>query len=277
MGSPRRGGLGRAAADGTGVAIPAKAIGEIGAGAEARITAVDTVKNTLTLEADGKTEVIDARKQSKGLMIYEERKTQLSEGEKITWLKTDNSAQGKHNKIKNGLTGTIERINGDQLTVKTQLGHTVQIQAQDAYITNAQAITGHKAQGATEHTGLLSISADDRLATQNMLYVLTTRQTDDLVAFVDDKEALINNLRQEVKGSSLEEQRELLQGLTEQLKMAVAKESAAADVSGLEPQKERSQDLQRRAENDSQAMDNVMSLQSQQQAQQQYQGPVLEM
>lgn len=260
------------------IAIPAKAIGEIRAGAEARITAVDTVKNTLTLEVDGKMEIIDARKQSRGLMIYEERQTQLSEGEKITWLKTDNSAQGKHSKIKNGLTGTIERIDGDQLTVKTQLGHTVQIQAQDAYITNAQAITGHKAQGATEHTGLLSISADDRLATQNMLYVLTTRQTDDLVAFVDDKEALINNLRQEVKGSSLEEQRELLQGLTEQLKMAVEKESTAAESrdSSLEPQKERLQDLQRRAENDSQVMDNVMSLQSQQQAQQ-HQGPVLEM
>jgi plastocyanin len=258
------------------IAIPAKALGEIGAGAEARITAVDTVKNTLTLEADGKTEVIDARKQSKGLMIYEERKTQLSEGEKITWLKTDNSAQGKHNKIKNGLTGTIERINGDQLTVKTQLGHTVQIQGQDAYITNAQAITGHKSQGATEHTGLMSIAAKDRLATQNMLYVLLSRATDDQIAFVDDKEELIKNLRQEMKGSSLEEQRELLLGLTEQLKMAADKESAAADVSGLEPPKERSQDLQRRAENDSQAMDNVMSLQSQQQAQQQ-QGPVLEM
>ncbi|MGE3548984.1 MAG: MobF family relaxase [Geobacter sp.] len=199
------------------IAIPSRALGEIQAGAEARIAAVDTVKNTLTLEVDGKTEVIDAWSQSRGLMIYEERQTQLAEGEKITWLKTDNSAQGKHNKIKNGLTGTIERIDGNQLTVKTELGHTVQIQGQDAYITNAQAITGHKAQGATEHTGMLSISADDKLATQNMLYVLTTRQTHDLVAFVDDKEKLIENLQSEAKTSSLEEQKELLKDLTEQL------------------------------------------------------------
>jgi len=199
------------------IAIPSRALGEIQAGAEARIAAVDTVKNTLTLEVDGKTEVIDAWSQSRGLMIYEERQTQLAEGEKITWLKTDNSAQGKHNKIKNGLTGTIERIDGNHLTVKTELGHTVQIQGQDAYITNAQAITGHKAQGATEHTGLLSISADDKLATQNMLYVLTTRQTHDLMAFVDDKEKLIENLQSEAKTSSLEEQKELLKDLTEQL------------------------------------------------------------
>jgi hypothetical protein len=163
-------------------------------------------------------------------MIYEERQTQLAEGEKIAWLKTDNSAQGKHNKIKNGLTGTIERIDGDQLTVKTELGHTVQIQGQDAYITNAQAITGHKAQGATEHTGLLSISADDKLATQNMLYVLTTRQTHDLVAFVDDKEALIENLRSETKASSLEEQKVLLKDLTAQLQ-AIHKVETDSDYS----------------------------------------------
>ncbi|MGE0920173.1 MobF family relaxase [Trichlorobacter lovleyi] len=206
------------------ISIPSKEIGEIKSGSEARITAVDTVKNTLTLEFDGKSETIDARKQTKGLMIYEERQTHLSEGEKIAWLKTDNSAQGKHNKIKNGLTGTIDKIEGDTLTVKTQLGHTVQIQGQDAYITNAQAITGHKAQGATEHTGLMSISADDRLATQNMLYVLTTRQTHDLVAFVDDKEKLIENLRSETKASSLEEQRDLLKELTQQLRSTVDRE-----------------------------------------------------
>lgn len=210
------------------IAIPSKEIGEIKSGSEARISAVDTVKNTLTLEYDGKSETIDARKQTKGLMIYEERQTHLSEGEKIAWLKTDNSAQGKHNRIKNGLTGTIDRIEGDNLTVKTQLGHTVQIQGQDAYITNAQAITGHKAQGATEHTGLMSISADDRLATQNMLYVLTTRQTHDLVAFVDDKEKLIENLRGETKASSLEEQRDLLKELTQQLRATTEREQTLA-------------------------------------------------
>lgn len=207
------------------IAIPAKAIGEIGAGAEARITAVDSVKNTLTLEADGKTEVIDARKQSNGLMIYEEKETQFSVGEKGVFLKSDNTKQGKFNRLKNGVGFTVQEISAEgQLTVKTQLGQTVQIQGQDAYITNAQAITGYKAQGATEHTGLMSISAKDRLATQNMLYVLTTRQTDDLVAFVDDKEDLIKNLRNEAKASSLEEQRELLKELTQQLRATTERE-----------------------------------------------------
>jgi len=50
-----------------------------------------------------------------------------------------------------------------------------------------------------------------------MLYVLTTRQTHDLMAFVDDKEKLIENLQSEAKTSSLEEQKELLKDLTEQL------------------------------------------------------------
>jgi len=240
------------------IAIPSKDIGGIRSGSEARITAVDTVKNTLTLESDGKSETVDARKQTKGLMIYEERQTQFAEGEKITWLKTDNSAQGKHNKIKNGMTGTIEKIVGDTLTVKTQLGHTVQVQGQDAYITNAQAITGHKAQGATEHTGLMSISADDRLATQNMLYVLTTRQTHDLVAFVDDKEKLIENLKSEAKSSSLEEQRELLKELTQQLRTTVEKEQdlsqqyTNAEGNLAEMGQNRTADRQRIVENEQQ-------------------------
>ena len=207
------------------IAIPSRQIGLLETGKENRITAVDTIRNTITLTGiDGKSELVDARKNSKGLMVYEERQTKLSEGEKIVWLKTDNTAQGKHNRIKNGLSGTIEKIDGENVTIKTELGHSVEIKGEGAYITNAQAITGHKAQGATEHTGVLSISSGDRLATQNMLYVLTTRQTHDLIAFVDDKEKLIENLRNETKTSSLEEQRELLQNLTQQLKATVDKE-----------------------------------------------------
>jgi len=207
------------------IVIPSKEIGKLAAGSEARITAIDTVKNSITFTGqDGNTEIVDIRKNSKGLMVYEERQTRLSVSEKIVWLKTDNTAQGKHNKIKNGLSGTIEKIDGENVTIKTELGHSVVINAEGAYITNAQAITGHKAQGITEHTGMISISSDDRLATQNMLYVLTTRQTHDLVAFVDNKEKLIENLRNETKTSSLEEQRDLLQNLTQQLKATVDNE-----------------------------------------------------
>lgn len=207
------------------IAIPSKEIGEIKAGSETRITAVDTVKNTLTLEADGKTEVIDARKQSKGLMIYEEKETQFSVGEKGVFLKSDNTKQGKFNRLKNGVGFTVQEINAEgQITVKTDFGNVVQIDGNGAYVTNGQTSTGHKSQGATEHTGLMSISAGDRLATQNMLYVLTTRQTHDLVAFVDDKEKLIENLRSEMKSSSLEEQRELLKELTQQLRTTTERE-----------------------------------------------------
>lgn len=244
------------------VAIPAKAIGSLEAGKETRVTGIDSVRNTITLSgADGTSETIDARKQSSGLMLYEEKQILLSEGEKIVWQKSDNTAQGKHNRIKNGLSGTIEKIDGERLTVKTELGHTVQISGEGAYITNAQAITGHKAQGATEHTGILSISADDRLATRNMLYVLTTRQTDDLIAFVDDKEKLIEALRDENKSSSLEEQRGLLKSLTEQLKQTVEREEqlaerfkAVGDV--FERKNENTTDQQRRTEVENQMVVN---------------------
>ena len=201
------------------IAIPSIKTGDLEAGKEARITAVDTVKNSITLTGqDGKTATIDARKQSKGLMIYEERQTDLSEGEKIVWLKSDNTAQGKHNKIKNGLSGTIENINGNQITVRTELGHSVQINGEGSYITNAQAITGHKAQGATEHTAIASISSDDRLASKNMLYVILTRETDDAVLFVDNKEKLIEAAQQqEAKTSTLEENGKLLSELKEMI------------------------------------------------------------
>lgn len=208
------------------IAIPAKQIGELGAGKEVRVTAVDTMANTITLTGpDGKIETIDARKNSKGLMVYEERETQFSVGEKGIFLKSDNTAQGKFNKLKNGVGFEVLDINSQTMTIKTELGNTVQIQGEGAYITNAQAITGHKSQGATEHTGLMSISSGDRLATQNMLYVLSTRSTHDFIAFVDDKEKLIGALTEELKTSSLEEQKELLQGLTEQLKTATGKEA----------------------------------------------------
>lgn len=258
------------------IAITSQQIGDFQPGQETLITTVDTIKNTITLTGtNGKNEVIDVRKQAKGLMIYEERQTLLSEGEKITWLKTDNTATGKHNRIKNGLSGTIEKIKGNQLTIKTELGHTVKMSGDGAHITNAQAITGHKAQGATEHTGLLSISANDRLATQNMLYVLTTRQTHDLVAFVDDKEKLIESLKNEIKPSSLEEQKELLQSLTEKLKAVAERENsveAYRDLEGsLDPQPQRSNERQRQSEIDSDsAINNVENPQSLQLAKQDY-------
>ncbi len=254
------------------VAIPSRTVGEIKAGSEARVTTVDTVKNTITLSSvDGKSEVLDARK-SGNLMMYEERQTQLAEGEKITWLKSDNSEQGKFNRIKNGLSGTVEKIDGGTLTVKTKLGHTVQIQGENAYITNGQVSTGHKAQGATEHTGVLSVSAGDKLATENMLYVLTTRQTHDLVAFVDDKEKLIEALRPEMKASSLEEQKELLKALTEQLRATVEKEKAFVEglkltdsIEATMGGSELASDRQRRLEADNQAADSGAAKQQDQQ------------
>jgi len=253
------------------VAIPSRAVGEIKAGSEARVEAVDTVKNTITLAYDGKSATIDARK-SGHLMIYEERKTQLAEGEKITWLKSDNTEQGKFNRIKNGLSGTIEKIEGNTLTIRTELGHTVQIQGENSYITNGQVSTGHKAQGATEHTGVLSISSGDRLATENMLYVLTTRQTHDLVAFVDDKEKLIEALRPEMKASSLEEQKELLKTLTDQLRTTIEKDGAYVarlnQTDNFEVTmggSELASDRQQRLEADNQATDSAPKQQDQHQ------------
>jgi len=205
-------------------------------------------------------------------MIYEERKTQLAEGEKITWLKSDNTEQGKFNRIKNGLSGTIEKVEGNTLTIRTELGHTVQIQGENSYITNGQVSTGHKAQGATEHTGVLSISSGDRLATENMLYVLTTRQTHDLVAFVDDKEKLIEALRPEMKASSLEEQKELLKTLTDQLRTTIEKDGAYVarlnQTDNFEVTmggSELASDRQQRLEADNQATDSAPKQQDQHQ------------
>lgn len=235
------------------IIIPAKPIGAIEAGKEARVTSVDSVANTITITGiTGHSETMDARKATKGLMVYDERQTELAVGEKVVWLKTDNTAQGKYNQIKNGMTGTIEAIGDDgRLTIKTERGHTVQIDGEGAYLTNAQAITGHKAQGATEHTGLLSISADDRLATQNMLYVLTTRQTDNLVAFVDDKQALVDGLKAEVKHSTLD-YKEILQHLVgdmrEQIQEITDRREAMEAFTQKELQEEQNSTRQRQDE-----------------------------
>ena len=105
-----------------------------------------------------------------------------------------------------------------------------------------------------------------------MLYVLTTRQTHDLVAFVDDKEKLIESLKNEIKPSSLEEQKELLQSLTEKLKAVAERENtveAYRDLEGsLDPQPQRSNELQRRNEiENNSAVNNSANQQSQQHTQ----------
>lgn len=252
------------------IVIASKDRGELEAGKEARIVSVDTLRNTITLAAGDKAEIIDARS-GKGLMVYEERETPFSVGERGVFLKSDNTQQGRFNKLKNGVGFTVESIEGGQLTVKTDFGNVATLKGEGAYVANAQAITGHKAQGATEHTGLLSISSEDRLATRNMLYVLTTRQSHELVAFVDDKEKLIEALKAETKTSSLEEQRELLQSLAEQLKATIGRDNA------LEAGNGRSMDRQRLAEMENQAADTDSHSQQQAVVQQPEQPMVMSM
>lgn len=106
------------------------------------------------------------------------------------------------------------------------------------------------------------------------MYVLTTRQTHDLVAFVDDKEKLIETLRPEMKASSLEEQKDLLKALTEQLRATVEKESAYVerlkrtdDIEASMGGNELASDRQRRLEADNQASDSGPKQQDQQHSQ----------
>ena len=189
-------------------------------GSELQIVATDTARNTLTVENEkGEKIIINTLKNGEKISQFQESQTHFAVGEKIIWTKNDNTAEGKANGLKNGVTGTIESITNEVATIITETGKTVLQALEGAYITNGQAITIDKSQGLTARhvIAVLSSESPDQLLSQNKAYVALTRETHEVELITDDKEKLLKAISNpQEKTSTLDHADELLASLKAQ-------------------------------------------------------------
>ncbi len=185
------------------------AVGPFKEGTEARILASDPRGNSITVsDRDGRPEEVSLRQHGAQLSVLREQETSFAVGERGIFLKNDNTAQGKFLGIKNGVTFTVEKIIQDgTATLKLENGNVVTRNLEGEHVTNGQAITVDKAQGMSEHTGILMASSDvpGPLLNENKNYVGMSRMTHDMVLVTDNRELLMEAIRgEQVKTSTTE-------------------------------------------------------------------------
>lgn len=184
-------------------------IGDLKKGTEARILSSDPARNSITVaQRNGQTAEIFLRQYGGQLAQYREQETSLATGETGIFLKNDNSAQGKFTGMKNGVTFTIETIQKDgNATIKMENGNETTLNLNGAYVTNGQAVTVDKAQGATAHTGIVMASSDGpaSLLNENKNYVAMTRMTHNIELIIDNTEKFLMAVKgEQIKTSTSE-------------------------------------------------------------------------
>lgn len=185
------------------------AVGSFKEGTEVRIQANDLRNNSIVVSGhDGKTGNISLREYGSRLFVIRERETSFATGERGIFLKNDNTAQGKFLGIKNGVTFTVEDIQPDgTANLRLENGNFLKRDLNGAHITNGQAITVDKAQGMSEHTGILLADSDasSLLLNENKNYVGMSRMTHDMELVTDNRELLMESIKGEQRKTSTTE------------------------------------------------------------------------
>jgi len=215
-------------------------------GSEAKIISRDSGSNSITVQDEqGQSHVIDVRRHGGRLSQFEETPTAFGEGEKVIWTKNDNSDYGKEHMLKNGVTGVIERIGEDgMVSIRTEHDHLVEVTMEGSYITNGQAITIDKAQGATAGHSITMMPSDApvELLSENKNYVAMTRMTKELELITDNKADLLEMVNNpQDKTSTLDHVTQRLEELKEQAQQSLKEQKTELEGTS-EPEK---LDLQR--------------------------------
>lgn len=185
------------------------AVGSFKEGTEARILDSDPRGNSITVsDRVGNIGEVSLRQHGAQLSVLCEQETTFAAGERGIFLKNDNTAQGKFLGIKNGVTFTVEEIRQDgtaRLTLEN--GDVVTRNLDGEHVTNGQAITVDKAQGMSEHTGILMASSDvpGPLLNENKNYVGMSRMTHDMELVTDNRELLMEAIKGEQAKTSTTE------------------------------------------------------------------------
>jgi conjugative relaxase-like TrwC/TraI family protein len=169
----------------------------------------DEEKNFLTVQnSKGEQFEIDLKKDALSLSAYQKDEKKFAENDKILFTKND-----KNLGVQNGVTGTIEKIEGDNFTVKIGKDgeeKTVNFNASEYnFIDHGFVVSEYAAQGQTSKETLSFMRAEDRMTTQNSAYVSLTRaegytlekgenkEEFGTTIFTDSKEELLGQLENE--------------------------------------------------------------------------------
>ncbi len=213
------------------------------AGTKATVVNIDRENNILTVVHNDKTGTeklseINTIKDNTNLAVYAEKDTELSKGDRITFLKNDSYLN-----VENGLTGTVRSIseNGD-VTVTTDAGKNVSFNIEEGgkaynYIDHAYCLTEVKSQGAT-YQNVIAFSHADEYSHHsfNSFYVDATRASHDFTVVTNDIETYKEQASQlELNTSTLSYQADMQNNKAE-----ISYTERAADYST--PENDKSQD-----------------------------------
>lgn len=130
---------------------------------------------------------------ARNVQAYQQRETELAKGDKVAFTAND-----KEKGITNGTRGEVKEIDDHKATIETEKGKEVQLdltKAQD--LRHAYAQTAHQAQGQTADRVMTHAeSYRENLVNDKNFYVITSRAKDEVRIYTDDREKLVDAIRE---------------------------------------------------------------------------------
>ncbi len=173
------------------------------AGATATVAELDIHHHTLQYEiekADGTTQTrtLNLTEHGNKVSVFTPHHVEFCEGEKVLFAKND-----KLLGVQNGLAGTVEKIDGDQLSVRLPSGDMKEFSINEyRYLAHGYAITDYKAQGQTADVVLVHAPSCGMEKSFNSFYVGATRGRQDFMVYTDDATRLSQEVRHEQEKTS---------------------------------------------------------------------------
>ena len=166
----------------------------------------DDRKQINEMKTDGEVVSIDLRRNGHLLSQVAEVESTFSIGERVAWLKNDNTDDGKNLGIKTGIVADITGYNEKtkEFTLMQENGKEVTRDLTNEFITNSQCLTPNKAQGLSAEDAKLvtDTETDGPLLNQKSMYSALTRMEKDLEVFTTDKERLIELASENIEKTS---------------------------------------------------------------------------
>jgi len=136
---------------------------------------------------------IDPNDKTDSIQLSEKVPTTLHEGDKILWRAND-----KEREIYNSDQAKVLAITDSHVKIENAAGKVLEIDRSDKMLERlglAYAINMHQAQGMTTDKGIGVVhSAEAKLATQRLTYVMLTRVRFDMEIVTDNKERLLETI-----------------------------------------------------------------------------------
>ncbi len=153
----------------------------------------DTAKNVLFV-ADEKGQKQSFNGDQLGLLSAWAADTkEFAAGDKVAFLQNSKSAG-----VKNGWGGTVEKVNGDTMTVKLYQGGTKDVDLKTyKQLDHGYATTSHKSQGQTVTNAWVHHNTEGGMHSQREAYVNMTRAREKTITYTQDSEKASKQASQE--------------------------------------------------------------------------------